>query len=139
MKFFALAAIAFVSAQDEAAADEAAVCDAETSCNVTDTEGVVTCTLLTDVEASAETDAPIVCDAGVLLLTPVDPYFLDLDLAHFVLRCIWISCGTSHMHGSGRSLFVDLLTWHIHAPESFCLPCLVKWHSLDTSCHGHLL
>ena len=64
MKFFALAAIAFVSAQDEAAADEAAVCDAETSCNVTDTEGVVTYTLLTDVEASAETDAPIVCDAG---------------------------------------------------------------------------
>ena len=64
MKFFALAAIAFVSAQDEAAADEAAVCDAETSCNVTDTEGVVTCTLLTDVEASAETEAPLTCDAA---------------------------------------------------------------------------
>ena len=67
MKFIALAAIALVAAQDEAATEEAApMCDAETECMVTGEDGTSACTLLSDVEASAETDAPLTCDAPAM-------------------------------------------------------------------------
>ena len=61
MKFIALAAIAVVAAQDEAAAEEteATTC-AEGECPVTDEAGVTTCTAQADVDAS---EGAIVCDA----------------------------------------------------------------------------
>ena len=57
MKFFALAALALVAAQDDAAAAEAPACT-ETQCAVTDADGVTTCMEQADVEA----DETMTCD-----------------------------------------------------------------------------
>ena len=64
MKFIAIAAIAIVAAQDEAAAEPAAAC-AEGECNVTDSEtGETACTAQADVDAS---EGAIVCDPEAVM------------------------------------------------------------------------
>ena len=60
MKFIALAAIAVVAAQDDAAPEEAAAACAEGECPVTDDAGETKCTAQADVDAS---EGAIVCDA----------------------------------------------------------------------------